>query len=164
MLDISQLTVRALALPSVVLATGYILVQLLAVARRRARGTPVRGPPRSSLLFGCWAETNELHDCNGTYQKWTDEYGVVVDVPMPLGIKRFVLMDPKAIASFFAKDTCEYVMSKASKLAIESLVRAPMLQVKCFTDLREQTGRVSSAANSCLMGCVLNPGLELAVV
>ena len=120
--DDSFISLRTLLLPSAVLTVGYVITRIVSRNQRHARATQVRGPPRTSVLWGCWSEVSELNDSLSFYEKWNNEYGPAVDVPMPLGIKRIMLLDPKAIASFYAKDTYEYVNPGISKAVIERMV------------------------------------------
>lgn len=47
-------------------------------------------------------------DATPVLRKWQERYGGAIDVPMPFGMKRIMLFDPKAIATFLARDTYEY--------------------------------------------------------
>ncbi|KAI5117520.1 hypothetical protein M0805_009528 [Coniferiporia weirii] len=110
------------------LAIGsWLLYKLSQTARMRAKTTKLRGPPASSWFFGVSQEVFQGDSAAAYYEKWADEYGPVYQIPGPLGSRRTVLTDAKAIAHFYSKETFGYVNSTFSKIAISNLIGKGLL-------------------------------------
>lgn len=104
------------------LAVGsWIFYKILRTARCRAKTTKLRGPPAKSWLFGVSKQVFE-GDAAKLFEGWATEYGAVYQVPGPLGDRRTVLTDPKAVAHFYSKETMTYVKSEFTKQLIASVV------------------------------------------
>ncbi|KAI0773614.1 cytochrome P450 [Fomes fomentarius] len=99
----------------------YIAHHLVKAYRFRARSTPLAGPPRPSWLFGVSRLVVNNPNASTIYEEWVDKYGSVFLAPAPLGSKRVILTDPKAIAHFYSVETWTYVNTKLSRVAIENL-------------------------------------------
>ena len=100
-------------MPSLWIATGSLLLLVAAAngvkyARRRAKSTRLRGPARASLLYGCAEVVESTEDPAALFEQWSKDYGLVYKLPSPLGKSKVVVMDPKAIAHIFGKDTYGY--------------------------------------------------------
>ncbi|KAJ6535132.1 cytochrome P450 [Mycena capillaripes] len=101
----------------------HVLVQ-----RFRARfSTPLKGPLSKNFLLGLMPHLMSAVDPSAVYEEWANEYGAVFAVRHTLGSKNIVLVDPKAIAHFFAKDTYGYVQTPATKHMLERLARKGLL-------------------------------------
>ena len=117
---LTLLTLRYL--DALLLALGlWTLHKLARSIRLRVRTTRLNGPPPSSWIFGV---TRELFkgDSAVLYEQWAKEYGLVYQIPTPLGGRRIILTDPKAVAHFYSKETFTYVQSNFSKRLIANLV------------------------------------------
>lgn len=119
MLDL--MSVRAL--DALAFAAGsWLLYRVVTIVRARARTTKLQGPPAKSWLFGVSKEVFD-GDSGALYENWAQTYGSVFQVPGPLGDRRTVLMDPKAIAHYFSKANTFVKLSFARKFS-ESVVRS----------------------------------------
>ncbi|KAK7448083.1 hypothetical protein VKT23_013840 [Stygiomarasmius scandens] len=93
----------------------WLVSKLISRARRDLHLTPLKGPPRQSLLFGVLKYVNQAPDSGAVYEEWASKYGLVYQIPGVLGSKRVVLMDPKAVAHFYARETTTYVQTGMAK-------------------------------------------------
>ncbi|KAF9256570.1 cytochrome P450 [Marasmius fiardii PR-910] len=94
-----------------VIAIGVYLFHLIVkrrLAATRTVTTPLNGPPRKSLLFGVSGDPEFFKDPGSLYEGWGEEYGSAYTVPTVLGDKRTILLDPKAVSNFYAKETTVY--------------------------------------------------------
>jgi hypothetical protein len=119
--------VQQLGMLDVVFYIGiaWVTFRLFTATRARWSGiqtTPLRGPSRKSLIFGVSREVNLAEDPAILYEQWANEYGPAYWVPRAFGNYKIMLMDPKAIAHFYSKETLGYVQTKPSKMFIEALV------------------------------------------
>jgi hypothetical protein len=92
------------------------------ICSRGSRSTPLRGPPSKSLLFGLGSDISTSPDSSTLYQEWAKEYGSAYRIPHALWSSRVVLIDPKAVAAFFTRETFVYVRSSDAKRTLERLV------------------------------------------
>ncbi|KAI5999038.1 cytochrome P450 [Pisolithus marmoratus] len=90
--------------------------------RRRFKTTKLRGPPPSSFIFGAGKDVLDSPEPGDVYEAWSQEYGVVYEVPLALGKKKVILCDPKAVAHFFAGDTRTYGHTALDKVTLERSV------------------------------------------
>ncbi|KAI6154180.1 cytochrome P450 [Pisolithus tinctorius] len=79
------------------------------MARKKLKATRLRGPPRTSLIFGLAKDLFHAEDAGAMYEAWANEYGVAYEVPIMLGGSKIMLCDPRAIAHFYIKETRTYV-------------------------------------------------------
>ena len=100
------------------------LSQVFKIIRRRAHTTQLSGPPSPGWLFGYGRILRAASDSASMYDGWSRAHGYVYALPAAFGTRRIILMDPKAITHFCARDTYGYVQNKLSKLAIQDLVSA----------------------------------------
>ena len=92
--------------------------------------TKLTGPPSKNWLFGVSKEVFD-GDNGAIYEAWASEYGPVYEIAGPLGERRVVLTDPKAIAHCYAKpDT--YVKDDFFKAQSEYLVCPFLHATECF--------------------------------
>ncbi|KAJ7598451.1 cytochrome P450 [Mycena floridula] len=102
----------------------WIISKLVQRLIRNSYATPLRGPTSSpSFLYGYQLKIVEDQNETATlYQDWAAEYGSVFSIPWIMGEStRTVLMDPKAIAHFYARGEAGYTQTQASRNAIARL-------------------------------------------
>lgn len=90
----------------VLLYVAVKLVQFIINQRNSSRLPRLKGPPNQNFLFGRLHEVSK--DTATFYQRWTDEYGAVFQIPGQLGSRHIILCDPKAITYLHSKDTVTY--------------------------------------------------------
>ncbi|KAG2125599.1 cytochrome P450 [Suillus cothurnatus] len=90
-------------------AALWAFVKVLRALRWRLKTTQLRGPPRTSLIYGVSHDLASSQDSGGMYERWATEYGVAYMIPSVLGQTRIVLCDTRAIAHFYARETWTYV-------------------------------------------------------
>lgn len=101
-------------------AGSWLLFRIYQIARARARTTKLPGPTHRSWLFGVTKDVFK-GDSGSLYEAWAQTYGTVFQVPGPLGSRQTVLIDPKGIASVFARINT-YTKNDLAKTFIEDLV------------------------------------------
>jgi hypothetical protein len=94
--------------------------------------TSLRGPPKDSILFGSEQFINSSDDVGNVYERWATEYGPAFKVPGGFGLYKIVIVDPKANAHFYSKETFGYVQSKFARMFIENLVCIPDMARVCY--------------------------------
>ena len=102
------------------ISASWIVYTLWKIARSRAATTKLFGPAPTSWLYGVTKDTL-VGDAGDVYETWTKTYGSVYQIPGPMGQRRIVLTDPKAIAHCWAR-TFVYRKSKFSEQNISLLV------------------------------------------
>ncbi|KAG1742242.1 cytochrome P450 [Suillus paluster] len=100
-------------------AALWAFVKAVMALRWRLKTTRLRGPPRSSFVYGVSNDLVSSKDSAAMYERWAKEYGVVYVIPRVLGRTRIVLCDPRAIAHFFARDTWTYVQTSFGLTLVE---------------------------------------------
>jgi hypothetical protein len=120
MTPVHQIGFSDVIVPLLVFWLSFVLVKTL--ARRGAKATPLRGPPRKSLIFGLFRYLMDSEDSAVLFEQWAAEYGPVYQFPTVLGSRRTMICDPKANAHFYSKDTLVYVQTGFSRIFIERLV------------------------------------------
>ncbi|EIW76504.1 cytochrome P450 [Coniophora puteana RWD-64-598 SS2] len=113
-MNLSPLDIAALSV------AAYIVGHLVTRSFRRA--VDLSGPPRDSFLLGSRKALNDAPDAAVLFEQWAREYGPAYRVSMPLGADAVVLMDPKALAHFFSKETVTYVATPLGKFFTENLI------------------------------------------
>jgi hypothetical protein len=88
----------------------------------RRRALRFRGPPASSWLFGVQGDVFKAIDATSLYSAWSNLYGSIFCIPQAFGAKTLVIMDPKAVASIYAKDTNVYRQSNALRIFFKNNV------------------------------------------
>lgn len=107
-----------IALVALVAFLGY---KILSTWRDRARLVKLRGPPSPGWFFGLSKDLFQ-GDAAEFFEQWFNEYGPAFQVAGPLGERRTVLFDPKAIGYFFSKETYSFTQSGFQRKAIEGIV------------------------------------------
>ncbi|KAG2125473.1 cytochrome P450 [Suillus clintonianus] len=115
-------TVRSVGVLNVAVsfAALWAFVKVLRVLRSRLKTTQLRGPPRTSFIYGVSHDLDSSHDSGAMYEHWATEYGVVYMIPGVLGQTITVLCDPKAIAHLYARETWTYMQTPASLASMEA--------------------------------------------
>jgi hypothetical protein len=105
-------------------AALWTFVKVMRALRWRFRTTQLRGPPRTSFVYGVSNDLVSSKDSTMMYEGWTQEYGVVYMIPSVLGQTQIVLNDPRAIAHFCARESWTYVQTPLALTLTETLVRS----------------------------------------
>ena len=63
------------------------------------------------------------------FESWAKQYGNVFQIPGPLGQRRTVLVDPKAVAHYFGKSAQIYVKSNFGRQIIADVVRPTVVKL-----------------------------------
>jgi hypothetical protein len=100
----------------------WAFVKILRALRWRLKTTQLRGPPRTSFIYGVSHDLTSSQDNAGMYERWATEYGVAYMIPSVLGQTRIVLCDPRAIAHFYARETWTYVQTPLFLVHLEASV------------------------------------------
>lgn len=115
-------SVRPRDVAAVIAAILALRVAIRAI-RKNLYTTSLRGPARTSLIFGTSKVLMESSDPGSIYEEWAKEYGTVYAVPTMFGGKKIMLCDTKAIAHHYARDTWTYVHPEASNRFFLHIVR-----------------------------------------
>ena len=115
------LSLRSLDVFGIAIAL-WLAYRVLHVARERAKTTKLPGPITKNWFFGVSKDVFDF-DNGELFENLAKEFGSVYQVPGPLGIRRLVLLDPKAVAHFYAK-ILTYVKNDFTRLSIQNLVSA----------------------------------------
>jgi hypothetical protein len=100
----------------------WAFVKVSRALRWRLKTTQLRGPPRTSLIYGVSHDLVSSQDSGAMYERWATEYGVAYTIPGVLGQNRIVLCDPRAIAHFYARETWTYVQTPLELALLEESV------------------------------------------
>ncbi len=103
----------------------YIVVMLarIVISRQGSSRLPrLKGPPNQYSFLGRLPEVLQSKDRAGMYQRWTEEYGAVFQVPGLLGGRSIILCDPKAIAHLHSKDSLTYQALPFAKMFMKKIV------------------------------------------
>ena len=86
--------------------------------------TPLLGPPRLSLIWGQNQFLRSLspHEVGKVYEEWAENYGAVFRIPQYLWASRIVLLDLRAVESFYEGETEVFVGTGVAKRFIGALV------------------------------------------
>ena len=106
----------------VLLYVAVKLVQFIVDQRSRSRLPRLKGPPSQNFLFGRLHEVIQSKDRTAMYQRWTEQYGAVFQVPAQMGGRSIILCDPKAIAHLHSKDSLIYQALPFSKMFMKKFV------------------------------------------
>ncbi|KAG2039489.1 cytochrome P450 [Suillus americanus] len=108
-------------------AALWAFVKVLRALRWRLKTTQLRGPPRTSFIYGVSHDLTSSKDSGGMYERWATEYGVAYMIPSVLRQTIIVLCDPRAIAHFYARETWTYVQTPLSLVLLERLIGRGLL-------------------------------------
>ncbi|KAG2096081.1 cytochrome P450 [Suillus discolor] len=131
-------------------AALWALVKVLRMLRWRVKTTQLRGPPRTSLVYGVSRDIGSSHDRAATYERWATEYGVAYMTPSVLGQTNIVLCDPKAIAHFYARETWTYVKTPLTLAFLESSVGKGLLWAQGENHRRQRKALTPAFSNAAI--------------
>ncbi|KZT00685.1 cytochrome P450 [Laetiporus sulphureus 93-53] len=124
---------------------SYVLIHHL---RRRARTTPLVGPPSTNFLLGLGRLVSKSPDPSLLYEQWAEKYGPVYNVPAALNISRVILCDPRAVNFVFARGTYGFVKPRVDRVAIELTVGRGIMHADCDEHKRQRKGLIPAFANA----------------
>ncbi|KAG2124463.1 cytochrome P450 [Suillus cothurnatus] len=126
------------------------LVKVLRALRWRLKTTHLRGPPRTSLIYGVSHDLTSSQDSGGMYERWAAEYGVAYMIPSVLGQTRIVLCDPRAIAHFYARETWTYVQTPVSLAVVETSIGRGLLWSQGEAHRRQRKALTPAFSNAAI--------------
>ncbi|KAG1815929.1 cytochrome P450 [Suillus subaureus] len=103
-------------------AALWTFVKVSSALRWRLKTTQLRGPPRTSFLYGVSHNIAASKDPGGMYDHWATKYGLAYMIPSVFGKTVVVLCDPRAVAHFYARETWTYVQTPISLAILEPLI------------------------------------------
>ncbi|KAG2125568.1 cytochrome P450 [Suillus cothurnatus] len=125
-------------------------VKVIRALRWRLRTTQLRGPPRTSLIYGVSNDLVSSKDSATLYEHWAQEYGAVYMIPSVLGQTRIVLSDPRAIAHFYARESWTYVQTPLSLTLIENIVGRGVLWSQGESHRRQRKALTPAFSNAAI--------------
>ncbi|KAG1873850.1 cytochrome P450 [Suillus subluteus] len=131
-------------------AALWTFVKVIRALRWRLRTTQLRGPPRTSFIYGVSNDIASSKDSATMYEHWAQEYGVAYIIPSVLGQTRIVLSDPKAIAHFYARESWTYVQTPLSLALIENLVGRGLLWSQGESHRRQRKALTPAFSNAAI--------------
>ncbi|KAG1766150.1 cytochrome P450 [Suillus occidentalis] len=131
-------------------AALWALVKISRALRWRLKTTQLRGPPRTSLIYGVSHDLASSQDSGAMYERWATEYGVAYTIPGVLGQTIIVLCDPKAIAHFYARETWTYVQTPLSLALLEASVGRGLLWSQGETHKRQRKALTPAFSNAAI--------------
>ncbi|KAG1849951.1 cytochrome P450 [Suillus subalutaceus] len=128
----------------------WALVKVLRALRWRLKTTQLRGPPRTSFIYGVSHDLVASQDSGGMYERWATEYGVAYMIPSVLGQTRIVLCDPRAIAHFYARETWTYVQTPLSLTLLEATIGRGLLWSQGEAHKRQRKALTPAFSNAAI--------------
>ncbi|KAG1882712.1 cytochrome P450 [Suillus subluteus] len=128
----------------------WAFIKVLRVLRLRLKTTQLRGPPRTSFIYGVSHDLVASQDSGGMYERWATEYGVAYMIPSVLGQTRTVLCDPRAIAHFYARETWTYVHTPLSSRLLESFIGRGLLWSEGEAHRRQRKALTPAFSNAAI--------------
>ncbi|KAG2066347.1 cytochrome P450 [Suillus decipiens] len=131
-------------------AALWAFVKFSRALRWRLKTTQLRGPPRTSFIYGVSQDLMSSNDTGGMYERWATEYGVAYTTPSVLGQSRIVLCDPRAIAHFLARDTWTYVQTPLFAALMEKSFGKGVLWSESKTHRRQRKALTPAFSNAAI--------------
>ncbi|KAG1729375.1 cytochrome P450 [Suillus lakei] len=131
-------------------AALWTFVKVIRALRWRLKTTQLRGPPRTSFVYGVSNDLVSSKDSAMMYEHWAQEYGVAYMIPSVLGQTKIVLSDPKAIAHFYAQESWTYVQTPLSLTLIERLVGRGVLWSQGESHRRQRKALTPAFSNAAI--------------
>ncbi|KAG2364256.1 cytochrome P450 [Suillus spraguei] len=128
----------------------WAFVKVIRALRWRLRTTQLRGPPRTSFVFGVSNDLLSSKDNAIMYEHWAQEYGVVYMIPSILGQRKIVLSDPRAIAHFYARESWTYVQAPLALILIENMVGRGLLWSQGESHRRQRKALTPAFSNAAI--------------
>ncbi|KAG2147476.1 cytochrome P450 [Suillus bovinus] len=165
-MKVSQIAIPDIAIPSTILQTIvrsvgafnvacsfaalWTFVKVIRALRWRFRTTQLRGPPRTSFVYGVSNDLVSSKDSATIYEHWAQDYGVVYMIPSVLGQTKIVLSDPRAIAHFYARESWTYVQTPLSLALVENLVGRGVLWSQGESHRRQRKALTPAFSNAAI--------------
>ncbi|KAG2066949.1 cytochrome P450 [Suillus decipiens] len=145
-------TVRSIGAFNIVVsfAALWTVAKVSRALRWRLKTTQLRGPPRTSFIYGVSHDLALSEDSGGMYERWATEYGVVYMIPSVLGQTRIVLCDPRAIAHFYARETWTYVQTPVSLALLEESIGRGLLWSQGEAHKRQRKALTPAFSNAAI--------------
>ncbi|KIK44321.1 hypothetical protein CY34DRAFT_642271 [Suillus luteus UH-Slu-Lm8-n1] len=131
-------------------AALWTFVKVIRALRWRFRTTQLRGPPRTSFVYGVSNDLVSSKDSATMYEHWTQEYGVVYMIPSVLGQTQIVLYDPRAIAHFYARESWTYVQTPLALTLTETVVGRGLLWSQGESHRRQRKALTPAFSNAAI--------------
>ncbi|KAG1729407.1 cytochrome P450 [Suillus lakei] len=131
-------------------AALWTFVKVIRALRWRLKTTQLRGPPRTSFVYGVSNDLASSKDSATMYEHWAQEYGVAYMIPSVLGQTKIVLSDPKAIAHFYARESWTYARTPLSLVMIEKLVGRGVLWSQGESHRRQRKALTPAFSNTAI--------------
>ncbi|KAG2144208.1 cytochrome P450 [Suillus clintonianus] len=131
-------------------AALWALVKVLAALRWRFKTTQLRGPPRTSLVYGVSHDLGSSNDSGAMYEHWAEEYGVAYMIPSILGQTSIVLCDPRAIAHFLARESWTYLQTSLSLALLEGSIGKGLLWAEGEHHRRQRKALTPAFSNAAI--------------
>ncbi|KAG2364260.1 cytochrome P450 [Suillus spraguei] len=131
-------------------AALWAFVKFSRALRWRLKTTQLRGPPRTSFIYGVSQDLMSSNDTGGMYEHWATEYGVAYTIPSVLGKSRIVLCDPRAIAHFLARDTWTYAQTPLFTALMETSFGKGVLWSESETHRRQRKALTPAFSNAAI--------------
>ncbi|KAE9395500.1 cytochrome P450 [Gymnopus androsaceus JB14] len=125
----------------------YIARIVLRSARSR-NSTRLKGPPRTSLVWGQNQYLRSASDVGEVYEEWAAKYGSVFRIPLALGKSRVVICDPLAISNFYSKETFVYVGTPLAKKFIARIFGKGLLWAEGENHRRQRKALAPAFTNA----------------
>ncbi|KAG2366489.1 cytochrome P450 [Suillus spraguei] len=131
-------------------AALWAFVKFSRALRWRLKTTRLRGPPRTSFIYGVSHDLASSQDSGGMYERWATEYGVVYMIPSVFGQSRIVLCDPRAIAHFYARETWTYLQTPLTAALRETIVGRGLLWSEGEAHKRQRKALTPAFSNAAI--------------
>ncbi|KAG1780536.1 cytochrome P450 [Suillus placidus] len=131
-------------------AALWAFVKVLKAFRWRLKTTQLRGPPRTSFIYGVLHDLASSQDSAAMYERWATEYGVAYMIPAVFGRTRVVLCDPRAIAHFYARETWTYVQTPLSLILLEASIGRGILWSQGEAHRRQRKALTPAFSNAAI--------------
>ncbi|KAJ7189265.1 cytochrome P450 [Mycena filopes] len=99
----------------------WLGTKLFLSASRRARITPLRGPPRTNLFLGLSEYAPASVGMADMYEEWATRYGAVYAVPSVFGSQKIVLTDPTALLHAYNRERRVYAKPENERQFVGSV-------------------------------------------
>ncbi|KAJ7250417.1 cytochrome P450 [Mycena rebaudengoi] len=135
---------------------GYLLLfsVLWVVARSlRRRGsstTRLNGPPSQSFIWGLARYISQSLDASVVYEDWGKQYGHVFQIPVELGQKQIILLDPKALTHFYTSERTTYVKTENERFFIAKMFGRGVLWAEGETHKRQRKALTPAFKNAAI--------------
>ncbi|KAF9070794.1 cytochrome P450 [Rhodocollybia butyracea] len=134
----------------VVVCVALYLTRIILRAARSRNSISLQGPPRASLIWGQSRYIRSASDVGQIYEEWATKYGCIFKVPLALGRSKVVLCDPRAISSFYSKETFVYVGTPIAKWFIGNVFGKGLLWAEGEDHRRQRKALAPAFTNAAI--------------